>query len=41
MYVDIKAVAVCFSRVTEVKCKCKPSVSSLRNLVWNYCVREE
>ena len=37
VYVDIKAVA----RVTEVRCSRKPSVSLLRSLVWNYCVREE
>ena len=41
VYVDIKAVAVCLYRVTEVKCNGKPSVSLLRSLVWNYCVREE
>ena len=30
-----------YTRVTEVQCSCKPSVSLLRSLVWNYCVREE
>ena len=43
VYVDIKAVAVCLYRVTEVKCtcSCKPSLSLLRSLVWSYCVRVE
>ena len=30
-----------YTRVTEVKCSCYPSVSLLRSLVWNYCVRVE
>ena len=41
VYVDIKAVAVSLCRVTEIKCSCKSSVSLLRCLVWNYCVRGE